>query len=63
VAHEGFSYVQVVPVFPTPHSFSVTFFLPFDLRPFFILLKINDERHFYPDFYTLGFRPFLFQLL
>ncbi len=42
LAHEGFSfYVQVVPAFPTPHSFSVTFFLPFGLRPFFILLKIN----------------------
>jgi hypothetical protein len=26
----------------TPHGFSVTFFLPFGLRPFFILLKIND---------------------
>ncbi len=43
VAHEGFSYVQVVPTFPTPHSFSVTFFLPFGLRPFFILLKINTH--------------------
>jgi hypothetical protein len=41
--NEGFSYVQVVPAFPTPYSFSVTFFLPFGLRPFFILLKINDR--------------------
>jgi hypothetical protein len=29
--------------FPTPHSFSVTFFLPFGLRPFFILLQINTH--------------------
>jgi hypothetical protein len=28
-------------LFFTPHSFSVTFFIPFGLRPFYILLKIN----------------------
>jgi hypothetical protein len=28
---------------PTPYSFSVTFFLPFGLRPFFILLQINTH--------------------
>jgi hypothetical protein len=34
VTHEEFSYLLVVLVFPTPSSFSVTFFLPFGLRPF-----------------------------
>jgi hypothetical protein len=36
-------YFLVVPAFPTPYSFSVTFFLPFGLRPFFILLQINKN--------------------
>jgi hypothetical protein len=36
----GFSYLLVVPAFPTPYSFSVTFFLPCGLRTFF-LLQIN----------------------
>jgi hypothetical protein len=40
-AHEGFAYLLVVPAFPTPYSFNVTFFLPFGLRPFFILLQLN----------------------
>jgi hypothetical protein len=35
--------VLFVPAFPTPDSFRVTFFLPFGLRPFFILLKINKR--------------------
>jgi hypothetical protein len=39
-----FSYLLVVPAFPTPYSFSVTFFLPFGLRPFFILLQINTQK-------------------
>jgi hypothetical protein len=36
---------QVVPAFSTLHSFSVTFFLPFGLRLFFILLKIKERTH------------------
>jgi hypothetical protein len=31
-------------LFSTPHSFSVTFFIPFGLRPFFILLKIKEPK-------------------
>ena len=47
-----FSYVQVVPAFSTPHSFGVTFFIPFGLRPFFILLKIKESNApwIYPKF-------------
>jgi hypothetical protein len=33
----------VGPAFPTLYSFSVTCFLPFGLRPFFILLQINTQ--------------------
>jgi hypothetical protein len=38
--HEGFSYLLVVPVFLTPYSCSVTFFLPF---AFFNQLKIGKR--------------------
>ncbi len=35
----------VVPAFFTPHSFSVTFFFPLWLSPFFILLQIKPFVH------------------
>ncbi len=37
--HEGFSYLPVVSAFLTPYSFSVNFFLSFDLRPFLFCCK------------------------
>jgi hypothetical protein len=37
-------FLLVGPAFPTPYSFSVTFFLPFGLRPFFMLLQINTHK-------------------
>jgi hypothetical protein len=39
VVHEGFSCLLVVPVFLTPYSFSMTFFLPFGLRLFLFCYK------------------------
>jgi hypothetical protein len=43
VAHEGFFYLLVGPALPTPYSFSVTFFLPFGLRPFFYFVANKPQ--------------------